>query len=155
LSVDAHHPGVLLDRLGPDTAISTPATGAAAGLGPGAPSQQRPQPAPRNRSATGDALDRYVLGEYDRALATLSVIGGFNPPQAEEWIRKSGALTAPQRRIAAATLALEYTASRPGLSPSLIEWARDTIKLAGFRRSRSSGCALPSRSLKAATPGHF
>jgi len=99
---------------------------------PGAPTQQRQPPAPRNRSATGDALDRYVLGEYDRALATLSVIGGFNPPQAEEWIRKSGALTAPQRRIAAATLALEYTASRPGLSPSLIEWARDTVKLAGL-----------------------
>ncbi len=99
---------------------------------PGSPQQpppsQRPGRLPRQRSATGEALERYVIGQYEEAIARLSLLGGFNVRQAEDWILATGPEAAPRRRLAAATMALEYTASRPGLSPALIEWARDVAR---------------------------
>ena len=99
---------------------------------PGQPSKPatKSQP-PRVRSATGDALDRYADGQYADAIAKLSVLGGFNAPQAETWARALGPNELARRRLLAATLALEYTASRPGLSPSLLEWARDAVQATG------------------------
>jgi tetratricopeptide (TPR) repeat protein len=99
---------------------------------PGQPSQPAPKPpSPRVRSATGDALDRYAAGAFDEAISKLGVLGGFNTPQAESWIRAQGPSELARRRLVAATLALEYTASRPGLSPALIEWGRDTARATG------------------------
>jgi tetratricopeptide (TPR) repeat protein len=80
------------------------------------------------RSATGDALTRYADGEYDRAISGLMVLGGFNTPQADEWIALGGPGGQQRRRLVAAVLALEYTAARPGLSPQLIEWAAKTLR---------------------------
>ena len=99
---------------------STPPPGS-----PQSPPPQRSGRLPRERSATGEALDRYFAGQYDDAIARLSLLGGFNVRQAEDWIRATGPQAVANRRLAAATMALEYTASRPGLSPTLIEWARD------------------------------
>ena len=92
------------------------------------PPSQRPGRLPRERSATGEALDRYIAGQYEDAIAKLSLLGGFNVRQAEDWIRAAGPDAAQGRRLAAATMALEYTATRPGLSPQLIQWARDVAR---------------------------
>jgi Flp pilus assembly protein TadD len=93
---------------------------------------QRPQPAPqrqipRVRSATGDALNRYVQGDYEAALVKLVLLGGFDSDEALVWIKAAGPEAVDRRRLIAATAALEYTAARPTLSPSLIEWAWDTL----------------------------
>jgi tetratricopeptide (TPR) repeat protein len=92
----------------------------------GAP--RRPAPDPRVRSATGDALDRYAAGAYDSSITTLALLGGFNTPQADDWIALGSKEDQPRRRLVAALAALEYTASRPGLSPGIIEWAADVLR---------------------------
>ena len=79
------------------------------------------------RSATGEALDRYLRGEYVDAIAVLQQLGGFNIIQAQEWINAKGREDAARRRLAAATMVLEYTDARPGLSPPLIEWACEQL----------------------------
>ena len=92
------------------------------------PAQRRQRPdTPRVRSATGDALDRYLEGDYTRAIAFLQPLGGFNVPQAQAWINAKGSGAADRRRLAAATMVLEYTAARPNLSPPLIEWACEQL----------------------------
>jgi tetratricopeptide (TPR) repeat protein len=88
--------------------------------------RQRSQ-TPRVRSATGEALDRYLRGEYVDAIAILQQLGGFNIIQAQEWINTKGREDAARRRLAAATMVLEYTDARPGLSPPLIEWACEQL----------------------------
>jgi tetratricopeptide (TPR) repeat protein len=82
----------------------------------------------RTRSATGDALDRYVKGEYERSVSVLANIGGFDVTGAEEWILSGGVGAVQKRRFIAALVALEYTASRPGLSPLLYEWGAKTLR---------------------------
>jgi tetratricopeptide (TPR) repeat protein len=79
------------------------------------------------RSATGEALDRYVRGEYADAVAILQQLGGFNIMQAQAWINAAGIEASGRRRLAAATMVLEYTDARPGLSPPLIEWACEQL----------------------------
>jgi tetratricopeptide (TPR) repeat protein len=106
--------------------------GSRPGSPPGQPSKPgSSSPTSRVRSATGDALDRYAGGAYAEAIAKLNVLGGFNAPQADAWARAQGPSELARRRLLAATLALEYTASRPGLSPALLEWARDTVQATG------------------------
>src|SRR5262245_40276780 len=114
---------VLTPQQPPPTPIRPPSAPPGSPQSP--PPSQRSGRLPRERSATGEALDRYLAGQYDDAIAKLSLLGGFNVRQAEDWIRATGPQAVPNRRLAAATMALEYTASRPGLSPTLIEWARD------------------------------
>jgi hypothetical protein len=108
-----------------------PPTGRGGGTqGRGGTTGQQPPPRPMNsrtRSATADAMDRYVQGEYERAVATLANLGGFDTTAAEEWIISGAPGAAPRRRLIAAIVALEYTASRPGLSPSLFEWGAKTL----------------------------
>ncbi|HYN06784.1 MAG TPA: tetratricopeptide repeat protein [Vicinamibacterales bacterium] len=82
---------------------------------------------PRVRSATGEALNRYVQGDYAGAIEFLQQLGGFNVLQAQEWIKAEGLGAADRRRLAAATMVLEYTAARPNLSPPLIEWACEQL----------------------------
>ena len=92
------------------------------------PAQPRQQPdRPRVRSATGDALDRYLEGDYAGAIAFLQPLGGFNVMLAQAWIDAQGSGAAERRRLAAATMVLEYTAARPNLSPPLIEWACEQL----------------------------
>jgi tetratricopeptide (TPR) repeat protein len=92
------------------------------------PAPPRPRPdRPRVRSATGDALDRYVQGDYAAAIEFLQQLGGFNVLLAQEWIQAKGSVAADRRRLAAATMVLEYTAARPNLSPPLIEWACEQL----------------------------
>jgi tetratricopeptide (TPR) repeat protein len=96
--------------------------------------QQEPAQQPRQksqlsrvRSATGEALDRYARGEYATAIAILQQLGGFNIIQAQAWINAMGSGAAGRRRLVAATMVLEYTDARPGLSPPLIEWACEQL----------------------------
>jgi tetratricopeptide (TPR) repeat protein len=84
----------------------------------------------RTRSATGDALDRYASGDYDRAVATLATVGGFNVEQADVWIRAAGPAAAARRRLAASTLVLEVIAAKDTWPSQMVEWACD-----GFRNS--------------------
>lgn len=86
---------------------------------------------PRVRSATGDALDRYVGGDYDGAIGQLTYLGGFSTVDADEWIRKAGPGEADRRRLIAASLALEVTAAKEAWPTTLIEWACDGFRLAG------------------------
>ncbi len=86
---------------------------------------------PRVRSATGDALDRYVGGGYDTAIGQLTYLGGFSTVDAEEWIRKGGIADADRRRLAAASLALEVTAAKEAWPTTLIEWACESLRSAG------------------------
>jgi tetratricopeptide (TPR) repeat protein len=79
------------------------------------------------RSATGEALTRYMQGDYAGAIGFLQQLGGFNIIQAQEWIKAEGLAAADRRRLAAATMVLEYTATRPNLSPPLIEWACEQL----------------------------
>ncbi len=79
------------------------------------------------RSATGDALDRYLEGDYAGAIAFLQPLGGFNVMLAQAWIDAKGSGAAERRRLVAATMVLEYTAARPNLSPPLIEWACEQL----------------------------
>lgn len=95
-----------------------------------APSAQRSNQ-PRVRSATGDALDRYVGGDYDGAIGQLTYLGGFSTVDADEWIRKGGPGDADRRRLIAASLALEVTAAKEAWPTTLIEWACDGFRLAG------------------------
>lgn len=95
-----------------------------------APSEQRSSQ-PRVRSATGDALDRYVGGDYDGAIGQLTYLGGFSTVDADEWIRKGGPADADRRRLIAASLALEVTAAKDAWPTTLIEWACDGFRLAG------------------------
>src|SRR5215468_6368319 len=87
-----------------------------------APSAQRSNQ-PRVRSATGDALDRYVGGDYDGAIGQLTYLGGFSTVDADEWIRKGGPGDGDRRRLIAASLALEVTAAKDAWPTTLIEWA--------------------------------
>jgi tetratricopeptide (TPR) repeat protein len=99
--------------------------------GRGTPTRPAPAPSrssPRSRSATGDALDRYAAGEYVRAIDVLLTVGGFEVTQAETWILAAAPEDVPRRRLAAAVVALEYTAARAGLSPGLYEWAAKTLR---------------------------
>jgi tetratricopeptide (TPR) repeat protein len=95
-----------------------------------APQAQRSNQS-RVRSATGDALDRYVGGDYDGAIGQLTYLGGFSTVDADEWIRKGGAADADRRRLVAASLALEVTAAKDAWPTSLIEWACDGFRAAG------------------------
>jgi len=95
-----------------------------------APSAQRSNQ-PRVRSATGDALDRYVGGDYDGAIGQLTYLGGFSTVDADEWIRKGSASEADRRRLIAASLALEVTAAKDTWPTTLIEWACEGFRLAG------------------------
>jgi tetratricopeptide (TPR) repeat protein len=98
--------------------------------GRGGATGQRPPPRPMNsrtRSATADAMDRYVPGDYEKAVTTLANLGGFDMMGAEEWIISGTPGAVQRRRLIAAIVALEYTASRPGLSPSLFEWGAKTL----------------------------
>jgi tetratricopeptide (TPR) repeat protein len=107
--------------------------------GVGGPTQGRGAPPPparptqrsslaKIRSATGDALDRYLTGDYSRAIAVLQTVGGFEVTHAETWILDDGDAAVPRRRLAAALVALEYTAARPGMSPGLIEWGAKVMR---------------------------
>jgi tetratricopeptide (TPR) repeat protein len=79
------------------------------------------------RSATGEALNRYLEGDYAGAIGFLQRLGGFNVLLAQEWIAAGGLAAADRRRLAAATMVLEYTAARENLSPPLIEWACEQL----------------------------
>jgi tetratricopeptide (TPR) repeat protein len=108
-----------------------PGSGGQGGVGRGGGTTQRPPARPlnsRTRSATADALDRYVAGDYEKALTTLQRLGGFEMTHAEEWILSGGAPAIQKRRFIAALVALDYTASRPGLSPLLYEWGAKTLR---------------------------
>ncbi len=102
---------------------------------PGPRGQPPPAPArqtvPRVRSATGDALDRYVSGDYDGAIAALVYLGGFSTVDAEEWIAKGGAQQLARRRLTAASLALEVTAAKDAWPTTLVEWACESFRKAG------------------------
>src|SRR6476619_1814336 len=68
--------------------------GTQGGTGRGGGTTARPPARPMNsktRSATADALDRYVAGEYERAITQLQRLGGFDTTHAEEWILSGGA----------------------------------------------------------------
>jgi tetratricopeptide (TPR) repeat protein len=95
-----------------------------------APSEQRSNQ-PRVRSATGDALDRYVGGDYDGAIGQLTYLGGFSTVDADEWIRTGGLADAARRRLIAASLALEVTAAKDAWPTTLIEWACDGFRTSG------------------------
>jgi tetratricopeptide (TPR) repeat protein len=58
----------------------------------------------------------------------LARIGGFDPLHAEDWTLSGGLPAVPKRRFIAALVALEYTASRPGLSPVLFEWGAKMLR---------------------------
>jgi tetratricopeptide (TPR) repeat protein len=101
------------------------------GTGQGGTQGRQLPPRPMNsrtRSATADALDRYVKGEYARSVSVLANIGGFDSMAADDWIVSGGAGAVQKRRFIAALVALEYTASRPGLSPLLYEWGAKTLR---------------------------
>jgi len=122
--------GILAIQTFPPTPPTRPPTNPTNPPGRGGTPQQptaRPMD-PRTRSATADALNRYVAGEYERSIKTLSNIGGFEVRHAEEWIVSGGASAVQKRRLIAAVVALDYTASRPGLSPQLYEWAARTLR---------------------------
>src|SRR5580765_8114043 len=75
------------------------------GTGRGGDTVQRPAARPmdpKTRSATGDALDRYLNGEYDKAIAGLGKLGGFDVTHAESWILSGGAGAVQKRRLVAA-----------------------------------------------------
>ena len=84
----------------------------------------------KTRSATGDALERFASGDYDRAVASLANLGGFNVEQADVWIKAAGLAAAPKRRLIASALVLEVIASKDTWPSQLVEWACD-----GFRNS--------------------
>lgn len=86
---------------------------------------------PKSRSATGDALDKYVSGDYTGAISQLTYLGGFSTVDADEWIRKGGSAETDRRRLIAASLALEVTAAKDSWPITLIEWACDGFKNAG------------------------
>ncbi len=99
-----------------------------------APDEQRGGQARQNsrvRSATGDALERYVGGDYDGAIAALVYLGGFSTVDADEWIRNGGVAEADRRRLIAASLALEVTAAKEAWPVTLIEWACESLRHAG------------------------
>lgn len=86
---------------------------------------------PRSRSATGDALDRYVAGDYTNAISQLTYLGGFSTVDADEWIRRGGTGEGDRRRLIAASLALEVTAAKDAWPITLVEWACDLFKNGG------------------------
>jgi tetratricopeptide (TPR) repeat protein len=98
---------------------------------PKPPSAPPAPPSTRERSATGDALDRYARGEYSGAVALLSVLGGFNVDLADVWNQGAGPDAAPRRRLAAASLILDIAAAKEAWPSGLIEWACDAFRLAG------------------------
>jgi len=83
---------------------------------------------PTGRSATGDALDRYVSGDYDGAIGALVYLGGFSTVDADEWISRGGTADATRRRFIAASLALEVIAAKEAWPVALYEWACDTMR---------------------------
>jgi len=108
-----------------------PPVGTGTDQGRGGTTTQRPPPRPlnsRTRSATADALDRYVAGEREKALTLLQRLGGFEVTHAEEWILSGEVPAIQKRRFIAALVALEYTAARPALSPLLFEWGARTLR---------------------------
>ena len=104
----------------------TTGRGGTTGQGRGAPPPPRPMNA-RTRSATTDAIERYRKGDRDNALQTLARLGGFDPVVAEDWIVTGSPADVRKRRLIAAVVALDYTASRPAVSPVLIDWAARTL----------------------------
>jgi tetratricopeptide (TPR) repeat protein len=97
---------------------------------PKQPGTERP-PNGRIRSATGDALDRYAGGEYERAVKVLLSLGGFNLEQAQAWINVVDGPQRERRRLIAATLVLEIVAAKDAWPAHLVEWACDAFKAAG------------------------
>jgi len=98
---------------------------------PKPPANDRP-PLARTRSATGDALDRYAAGDYDRALAVLMGIGSFNPEHAQAWVDAGeGAESRAHRLLIAGTLALEVVAAKENWPSQIVEWACDAFRAAG------------------------
>ena len=86
---------------------------------------------PHVRSATGDALDRYVGGDYDGAIAQLTYLGGFSTVDGDEWIKNGGLRDGDRRRLIAASLAIEVTAAKEAWPVTLVEWACETLRNAG------------------------
>ena len=73
-----------------------------------------PDPAARGPS-TREALDRYLKGDYDAALAHPTTLGRFNSLEdADRWVSSAGAAASERRRLAAALFALEYGNVRQG-----------------------------------------
>lgn len=98
---------------------------------PKPPANDRP-PLARNRSATGDALDRYAAGEYERAISVLMGIGSFNPEHAQAWVDAvEGTEARAHRLLVAATLALEVVAAKENWPSQVVEWACDAFRTAG------------------------
>ncbi|MCC7008346.1 MAG: hypothetical protein IT184_05985 [Acidobacteria bacterium] len=94
------------------------------------PQAGRPVPAPRdaaaNRRALWEALDLYVKGDFDAAVARALRVG-FDPVQAEGWIAAAPRASRDARRRAAAVCALDVASVRPFLLPRLASWARELV----------------------------
>lgn len=85
---------------------------------------------PRGHSATGDALDQYVSGDYDGAIGALVYLGGFSTVDADEWIARGGLADTTRRRFIAASLALEVIAAKEAWPVALYEWACESMRTA-------------------------
>jgi tetratricopeptide (TPR) repeat protein len=83
---------------------------------------------PSSRSATSDALDRYVSGDYDGAIGALVYLGGFSTVDADEWIKRGGLADATRRRFIASSLALEVIAAKEAWPVALFEWACEGMR---------------------------
>jgi tetratricopeptide (TPR) repeat protein len=77
--------------------------------------------------STREALDRYLKGEYETALANPAALASFNFADADRWVSSGGAAASERRRLAAALFALEYGSVRQGFLPPLITWARGML----------------------------
>jgi tetratricopeptide (TPR) repeat protein len=98
---------------------------------PKPPGSDRP-PLARTRSATGDALDRYAAGDYERAVSVLMGIGSFNPEHAQAWVDAGESADARAHRLLiAGTLALEVVAAKENWPSQVVEWACDAFRAAG------------------------
>jgi hypothetical protein len=83
---------------------------------------------PNSRSATSDALDRYVSGDYDGAIGALVYLGGFSTVDADEWIKRGGLADTTRRRFIASSLALEVIAAKEAWPVALFEWACEGMR---------------------------
>jgi tetratricopeptide (TPR) repeat protein len=81
---------------------------------------------PRGPS-TREALDQYLKGDHQAALANPPTLGRFNYEDAERWVASGGAAATERRRLAAALFALEYGSVRQGHLTPLVTWSRGVL----------------------------
>jgi Flp pilus assembly protein TadD len=83
-------------------------------------------PAKPNAYLLQKALDEYFQGQFDSGLKKI-MESGFTVAEVQRWVNAGSRATQERRRLAAATVTLEYAARRFYLIPQLLTWARPLV----------------------------